>query len=126
MGRRVSRCRPIKDGQLFARSSFLEPALGSIFRKLALEGYLRDLDGPRFSKRAAHFLAELNAAHPFREGNGRTQREFIRELGLEAGYDIDWRAITRDEMTEASRVSLVTGDEALFDRLLRSCMRART
>ena len=41
----------------------------------------------------AHKLAELldaiNFLHPFREGNGRTQREFLRLLALEKGWDLN-------------------------------------
>jgi cell filamentation protein len=70
------------------------------------------------------FLGELNAAHPFREGNGRTQREFIRELGLKAGHYIDWRATTIEDMTNASQLSHVSGDGSLFARLLSECMRS--
>ncbi len=36
-------------------------------------------------------------AGQFREGDGRTQREFIREVGLQAGHYIDWRATTPEE-----------------------------
>lgn len=43
-----------------------------------------------FCRRAAHYLGEIDALHPFREGNGRAQREFIRELAAEAGYEIAW------------------------------------
>src|SRR5665213_372096 len=50
-----------------------------------------------FAGGAAYFLGELNAAHPFREGNGGTQREFLRALGLKAGYYIDWRAATAEK-----------------------------
>jgi cell filamentation protein len=78
--------------------------------KLAAENYLVNLDAALFAGRAAYYLGEVNAAHPFREGNGRTQREFIRELGLKAGHYIDWRATTIEEMTHASRSSHVTGE----------------
>jgi cell filamentation protein len=41
----------------------------------------------------AHKLAELldviNYLHPFRDGNGRTQREFLRLLALEKGWDLN-------------------------------------
>lgn len=33
-----------------------------------------------FSMRAAYYIFELNMIHPFREGNGRSIREFIRQL----------------------------------------------
>jgi len=82
------------------------------------------LDAAIFADRAVYFLGELNAAHPFREGNGRTQREFIREVGLQAGHYIDWRATTPEEMTEASRLSPMSGNASLFARMLRASMRS--
>jgi cell filamentation protein len=72
-----------KGGRLFGLANFLEPALQQVLTKLTAENRLANLDADTFAGRAAYFLGELNAAHPFREGNGRTQREFIRELGLE-------------------------------------------
>jgi cell filamentation protein len=112
-----------KGGHLFGLAAFLEPALRQILEKLAAENYLAGLDAATFAGRAAWFLGEVNAAHPFREGNGRTQREFIRAVGLHAGHYIDWRATTPEEMTEASRLSHVSGDASLFARLLCASMR---
>jgi cell filamentation protein len=98
-----------KGAQLFGLAAFLEPALQQILGRLAAENDLTGLNTGEFAERAAYFLGELNAAHPFREGNGRTQREFIRELGLRASHDVDWRAGTVEEMIEASRLSHVNG-----------------
>ena len=112
-----------KGGHLFGLATFLEPALQQILAKLATEKHLVDLDAEIFGNRAAYFLGELNAAHPFREGNGRTQREFIRELGVKAGHYIDWRATTVEEMTEASRSSHLTGELSLFTSVIRECIR---
>ena len=111
-----------KGGNLFALAAFLEPALQQTLERLSAENYLVDLDAAQFGDRAAWFLGELNAAHPFREGNGRTQREFIRELGLRARHHIDWRMTTPEEMTEASRLSHARGDASLFAQLLRRSM----
>jgi cell filamentation protein len=94
-----------KGGRLFGLADFLEPSLQQVLTKLAAEKHLVNLDADTFAGRAAYFLGELNAAHPFREGNGRMQREFIREQGLKAGHYIDWRAATAEEMIEASQVS---------------------
>ena len=49
-----------------------------------------------------YYFCEINALHPFREGNGRSQRKFIRELALNTGYIIDWSKLEADEMLEAS------------------------
>ena len=90
-----------------------------ILAKLAAEKHLVGLDIENFVDRAAYFIGELNAAHPFREGNGRTQREFIRELGLKASHYIDWRSTTVEKMTEASRLSHLSGESSLFASLIR-------
>jgi cell filamentation protein len=47
-------------------------------------------------------MAEINALHPAREGNGRTQREFIRTLALNAGFLLDWTRSDKDELLRAS------------------------
>lgn len=41
------------------------------------------------AKKLAEILDNVNFLHPFREGNGRTQREFIRLLALEKGYRLN-------------------------------------
>ena len=112
-----------KGGHPFGLAAFLEPSLQQILIKLATEGQLVKLDAQTFANRAAYYLGELNAAHPFREGNGRTQREFIRELGINAGHYIDWRATTTEEMIGASKSSHRTGDSSLFAGIILKCTR---
>jgi cell filamentation protein len=111
-----------KGGHLFGVADFLESSLQQVLMKLAAENHLVGLDVYTFADRAAYFLGELNAAHPFREGNGRTQREFLRELGLKAGHYIDWRAVTAQEMIEASQLSHRSGDASLFIKMILKCM----
>ncbi|WP_375679963.1 Fic/DOC family protein [Bartonella sp. AP7XZML] len=91
-----------KGGCLFAYHHQIESYAPKITQQLAKEQYLRGLDADKFSQRAGYYMGEINALHPFREGNGRTQREFIGQLACEAGYNIDWDGITREEMTKAS------------------------
>src|SRR5271157_5123825 len=60
----------------FAVVQFMETNLKSTFVKPADEKHLKGLDGNAFASRAAYYPSELNTIHPFRDGNGRTQREF--------------------------------------------------
>jgi cell filamentation protein len=83
---------------------------------------LRGLPADAFATRCAYYFGEVNAVHPFREGNGRTQREFFRELALEAGHMLRWRRVERDEMISASSVSSARGDNCHLARLIRACM----
>ncbi|HWF07035.1 MAG TPA: Fic family protein [Bryobacteraceae bacterium] len=68
--------------------------------------HLQAIHPADFARRAAYYLGEINAIHPFREGNGRAQREFIRGLALRNGFTCDWRKFSGEEMIEASRRSL--------------------
>jgi fido (protein-threonine AMPylation protein) len=85
-----------------AVTSLFPQALAELFDKLKAENNLRNGGPLEFGARAGYYLTELNAIHPFREGNGRAQREFIRELGLHARLSVDWTRATRDEMYSAS------------------------
>jgi len=51
------------------------------------ENFLRDLDREPFIARPAYYLGEVNAVHPFCEGNGRTQRAFFEQLARDAAAD---------------------------------------
>ncbi|WP_375618809.1 type II toxin-antitoxin system protein adenylyltransferase VbhT [Bartonella sp. AC134YNZD] len=107
-----------KGGCLFAYHHQIESYAPKITQQLAKEQYLRGLDADKFSQRAGYYMGEINALHPFREGNGRTQREFIGQLACEAGYNIDWDGITREEMTKAS-IEALYGTSELLSELIR-------
>lgn len=66
-----------------------------------------------FLDRLAYFYAEVNALHPFREGNGRAQRAFSRQLALHAGRRVDFGLLDPAEYNEACRVSMVGSTDAL-------------
>ena len=107
-----------KGNSFFARPEHIGAELRRLFVHLASEQFLRGNDSGVFSQRAAHYLGEINALHPFREGKGRAQREFIRELAVEAGYDIAWDLVTQDEMLTASVASFHEGSSDAFATIL--------
>ncbi len=94
------------------------PALEDLFGKLRNEQFLEGSDVVQFSKRAAFYIGELNAIHPFRDSNGRTQREFIRQLALRNGFKLNWARISQDQMYDASHRSFLSGDNSGFERVL--------
>ncbi|AQQ54472.1 Fic/DOC family protein [Planococcus lenghuensis] len=77
----------------FAHPDFIEPQLKRIFKELEQERYLRGKNRYEVIPRLAYYLSELNALHPFREGNGRTIREFARQLMLGAGHEVRWEQV---------------------------------
>jgi len=54
-----------------------------------------------FIDKLTYYMTELNVLHPFREGNGRTQREFFRCLAKESGYSINWADVDASAMLTA-------------------------
>ena len=84
---------------------------------MAKERYLRGLERSAFVNRLTHYFAEVNAVHPFREGNGRTQRSFFRQMGEQAGWRIDWSDLDPEENVRASMLAL-RGDNGPLRSLL--------
>jgi cell filamentation protein len=102
---------------MFCLPQHIEPYAREVFGSLAAENHLRGLARKTFVERLTHFFAEVNAIHPFREGNGRTQRAFFRQLPDEAGWPIDWSGLDAEANVEASIASL-RGDNAPLRTLL--------
>lgn len=67
--------------------------------------------------------ADLNALHPFREGNGRAQRELARELCLGCGYVFDLTHTDHQEMLSASIMSFDEGDNTKLESIFRKCIK---
>jgi cell filamentation protein len=79
-----------KGGPWFCRPHFIEERLRDVFEGLKSEKWLQGLALEYFVERLAYYYGEINAIHPFREGNGRTQRAFLRQLAAAARYRLDW------------------------------------
>lgn len=91
----------------FAHAFFLKDQASELFKQLKGENRLSGLKIDEFSSRAAHYLAELNVLHPFREGNGRSQREFIRCLALSNGYSLHWKNQKAEDVFNATVKSVL-------------------
>lgn len=86
--------------------SFTEFDTGTtyVFEELRKENYLKGLDQKEFVNKLAYFYEQLNFIHPFREGNGRTQRVFWSRVAKDAGYIINWKDVVGDELDKASQI----------------------
>lgn len=91
-----------KDETFFCKGEYIQENLQSLLAELKKDNYLRNLGLQDFAARLAYYMAEMNMIHPFREGNGRAIREFIRQLGLHSGYLIDWSRIDPETLLQAS------------------------
>lgn len=94
--------------------------LKRLFGELRSERWLRDIPAETFIQRAAYYFAELNYIHPFREGNGRTTREFMRQLFLLNGYEVDWGAVPVEQFLHAMEESVY--DTGELEGVLKLCL----
>jgi cell filamentation protein len=92
----------IAKGNPFCNCAVLDVYGTELFSKLKTENYLLVTPPEQIPERLAHYLSEINVLHPFREGNGRSQRLFIQYLALIAGYRVDFTDVTAAAMIEAS------------------------
>ena len=112
----------IAKGNMFCNVRFIVSQAEQIFSGLKKENYLMGLDEELFSQRLAYYFSEINALHPFREGNGRSQREFIRSLALKNGYLLYFDRISEAEMVSASQKSFLC-DYGKMEEVIRKCIR---
>lgn len=109
--------------EFFMPVSRLGSGAGFAFAELADENQLRGLDRDRFVERLAHHYDQVNYLHPFREGNGRTQRIFWTQIAAGAGYDLDWSKVTGAQNDQASRDAMerrdFTGLRTMFDQIVQ-------
>ena len=107
----------IAKGSLFCLPQHIQTSADQIFRTLRSENLLRDLNREAFVARLAYYLGEINAIHPFREGNGRTQRAFLQQLTREAGYALTWQYLDPARNIEAS-AAIMHGDPEPMRKML--------
>jgi cell filamentation protein len=91
-----------KGGTPFCPPQNIDAVMDAIFAELEREQWLAGLDLDSFIGRAAYYICELNAVHPFREGNGRAIRFYMDVLSAKARGDIfDWTRSSADEYLQA-------------------------
>ena len=91
-----------KKGTNFTSAENIETVAIACFDRLKRFNYFRNLDFEDFVENIVDFYCSTNMLHPFREGNGRTQRIFIAQLIRFCGYDINFSEINTDELMVAT------------------------
>lgn len=105
----------------FVPPEMIERMLNELMGKLSETDWLNKLEDDEddwdFLNELAYFMGELEAIHPFIDGNGRTTRFFISLIARRAGYYISWGSADPDQLLEAS-IAAIDGDyQALVDLL---------
>jgi cell filamentation protein len=114
----------IAKGAWFCLPQYIESAAAEVFRALHDENLLRGLPRGEFTERLTYYRGEVNAIHPFREGNGRAQRAFFEQLVSDAGFILDWQHLDADRNIAAS-AAIMRGDPTLMGKMLDELVRER-
>lgn len=104
----------------FAEWEYIDTELRKLLEKIHKSNLLKDDTRAELVKDLAYYLAELNVLHPFREGNGRTIREFIRELAYKNGYLLDLQKVEPSEVYDAFLKSVI--DTTDLENVIDKCL----
>jgi len=109
----------IRGESRFCNVRHIQSYSNTVFSAIATEKYLVNLEPKVFSNRLAHYLSEINAIHPFREGNGRVQRLFISQLAEHAGYFLDYSALDQAELYPVMQESFLGNEQPLSELIFQ-------
>jgi cell filamentation protein, protein adenylyltransferase len=112
-------------GAVFCLPQYIDSSAAVVFGELHDEDCLRGLRRDAFVGRLAHYLGEVNALHPFREGNGRAQRAFFGQLARDAGFTLAWQHLDPAGNVEAS-AAIMRGDPEPMREMLDALTRGGT
>jgi cell filamentation protein len=117
------RVRLAKAESVFCFPEHIDSQMRALFGALRAGQYLGQTRRKAFVKRAAWFWSEINAIHPFREGNGRTQTLFLANMALADGWYLDLTRLAPEPTLLAMVAGFKAGTgaplEALVDGLIR-------
>jgi cell filamentation protein len=99
-----------KGGNMFCYPENISREMRTLFSGLKARQFLCNVSMDQFIEGSAHFLATLNAIHPFREGNGRSQTIFLTLVAAHAGYPFDLQKLVPNAFL-AAMIASFHGDE---------------
>lgn len=94
-----------KSGHQFQLRRFIVTGMADIHQRLAATNFLRGMNRWDFAQAAGVIIGDLNYVHPFRDGNGRVQRQYLDGLALQAGHPLDLAQLSPTGWLAASRAA---------------------
>lgn len=111
-----------KDNFIFSQYQYIDENIKEVFKKTNIQS-LEDLPFEELIIKLSDFMTDLNVLHPFREGNGRATREFIREFLDKLGFEINWFEIDYNYILRASMLAVIDDSEQI--ELLRKSIKRK-
>lgn len=111
-----------KRGTRFCPAQEIECRAKLMFVHLRQLDFLRGMEHGDFVEELTDFYYSTNELHPFREGNGRTQRLFLSQLARNAGYVLNFSEMDSDLLMIAT-IQAAQGVTDLLKQLLEETVR---
>jgi cell filamentation protein len=111
-----------RGSQQFQFRQFIVTGMADVHRRLVAGRFLSGLAAEEFAERSAVIIGDVNYVHPFREGNGRTQLQYLKLLALRAGHALDLSRIHPASWVVASKMS----HDANYDPMAEAILHAIT
>ena len=118
-GKYREKVRISKGDSTFCYPEHILRQMARLFENLRRDNNLQSLPAQEFARRSANFLATLNAIHPFRDGNGRSQLAFMGLLANAAGHPLHFERIVPDDFMSAMIHSFQGDEEPLVEQIDR-------
>ena len=109
-----------KGDTAFYPPNYIKRELKRVFSTIHSKNFLTETDDTLRLRNLSWVMSELNIIHPFREGNGRSIREFARCMALKYGYHLNWGNTDRDTLINADIASVY--DNTAFCEVLKQCL----
>ena len=107
-----------KDGKQFFPTSHFDNAFIYINQLIAEFKIIPKNNKRQLGEKLAEILDNVNYLHPFREGNGRTQREFLRLLALEKGLVLNLNPPDNKSVYEKYMKGTIESDVKILTELI--------
>ncbi|MGN1097394.1 MAG: Fic/DOC family protein [Clostridia bacterium] len=117
---KIRREQIAKADTMFYPPNLINRELDRVFAKIKSDRMLKEKSFDKVFENLAYTMAELNIIHPFREGNGRTIREFIRLMAKKFGYNLNWGNVDRERLLDTSVRSVY--DYTALIEMLKDCI----
>ena len=109
-----------KGATQFQPKRFIETGIADVHRRIIERDFLVGLSRTEFAEDAGQIIGDINHAHPFREGNGRTQLLYLKHLAENAGHRIVFARIDADRWIEASKRSHLADYDGMISVIFKA------
>ncbi len=113
-----------KGGSQFQFRQYIRIGMADVHSRIVDANYLKNLRPAQFATQAGAIIGDVNYAHPFREGNGRAQVQYLKQLGQRAGHPLDLSRLNQEQWIHASKEAHMARYESMA-KAIHSCIITR-